>query len=94
MADSLELMLQVCPAPGDDVAGLAALTEWLRGELPDLDVQGVDQLPREAVPAGAAGPADIAGLLFVHLDPKVLRFVLAKVADWAGSQRPDGGGQL
>lgn len=83
MADSLELMLQVCPAPGDDVAGLAALTEWLRGELPDLDVQGVDQLPREAVPAGAAGPADVAGLLFVHLDPKVLRFVLAKVADWA-----------
>jgi hypothetical protein len=82
MADSLELILRVCPAPGDDAGELAALTEWLRGELPDLDVRGVDQLPREAVPVGAAGPADIAGLLFVHLDPKAVRVVLAKVADW------------
>ena len=80
MADSFELILQVCPAPGDDAGELAGR---LRGELPDLDVQEVDRLPGEAVPVGAAGSADIAGLLLAQLDPEALQVVLAKVADWA-----------
>jgi membrane protein YdbS with pleckstrin-like domain len=82
MADSLELILQVCPAPGDDTGELAELAGWLRGEVPGLDVQGSDWLPAEAVPVGAKGSADIAGLLLVQLDPKALQIVLAKVADW------------
>ena len=77
MADSLELILQVCPAPGDNAAELA---RWLRGELPDLDMQEVDRLPGEAVPPGSA---DSGGLLLVQLDPKALQMVLAKVSNWA-----------
>jgi hypothetical protein len=82
MADSGELVLQVCPAPGDDAGELAKRAGWLRGELRDLDVQRVDRLPGEAGPAGAKGVADVAGWLLVQLGPEALRVVLAKVADW------------
>jgi hypothetical protein len=58
------------------------LAGWLRAELLDLDVQGVDQLSGEAVPPGAKGMGAIAGWLAVKLGPAALRAVLAKVADW------------
>lgn len=82
MADSLELILQVRPAPGDDARELAKLAGWLRGELLDLDVQGVDRLPTEAASVGEKGSADIAGLLLVQLDRKAAQLVQAKVTDW------------
>jgi hypothetical protein len=82
MGHSEELVLQVCPIPEDDAAELAKLAGWLRGELLDLDVQGVDRLSEEAAPSGAKGVADIAGWLLVQLGPEALRTVLAKVADW------------
>jgi hypothetical protein len=82
MADSGELVLQVCPALGDDARELAELAGWLRGELLDLDVGGVDRLSGEAVPPGAKGAAAVAGWLLVQLGPEGLRVVLAKVADW------------
>jgi hypothetical protein len=82
MADSGELVLQVCPAPGDDAGELAELAGLLRGELLDLDVSAVDRLPDEAVPPGAKGVAAIAGWLAVQLGPEALRVALAKVADW------------
>jgi len=82
MGDSGNLVLQVCPAPGDDAGDLAELAGWLRGELLDLDVQRVDRLSSEAVPAGAKGVAAIAGWLAVQLGSEGLRTVLAKVADW------------
>ncbi len=82
MADSLELILQVCPALGDDARELAKLAGWLRGELLDLDVQRVNRLPGEVAPVGAKGSANTAGLLSVQLDPKALKFVQAKVTDW------------
>jgi len=82
MAHSGEIVLQVCPSPGDDPEQLAELAARLRGELLDLDVQGVEQLPGEPVPAGAKGMAAIAGWLAVQLGPEALRTVLAKVADW------------
>lgn len=82
MADSGELVLQVCPAPEDGAGELTKLAGWLRGELLDLDVQGVDRLPSEDVPQGAKGLADVAGWLVVQLDPETLRVMLAKVADW------------
>jgi hypothetical protein len=82
MGHSEELVLQVCPAPEDDAAELAKLAEWLRGELLDLDVQGVDQLSEDAAPSGAKGVAATAGWLLVQLGPEVLRTVLAKTADW------------
>jgi hypothetical protein len=82
MADSGGLVLQVCPAPGDDVGELAELAGWLRTELLELDVQDVNPLSSEAVPDGAKGVAAIAGWLLVELGPEALRMVLAKVADW------------
>ena len=82
MGDSGELVLQVCPVPGDDAGDLAELAGWLRGELLDLDVRGVDRLSGEAVPSGAKGVAAVAGWLLVQLGPEALRVVLAKVADW------------
>ena len=82
MADSWELILQVRPASGDDARELAKLAGWLRGELLDLDVQGVDRLSGEAAPVGANGSADTAGLLLVRLDPNVWKVVQAKVAEW------------
>lgn len=82
MADSGKLILQVRPAPDDDAEGLAETTRWLRTELLDLDVWGVDPLPGEDVPSGAKGVAAIAGWLWVELGSEALRTVLAKVADW------------
>jgi len=82
MADSGELILQVCPAPEDDVGELAERTGWLRAELLGLDVRGIGLLPGEDVPSGAKGVADVAGWLWVELGPEALRVVLAKVADW------------
>jgi hypothetical protein len=58
MSDSDGLVLQVCPVPEDDVEELAELTGLLRGELLDLDVSAVDQLPDEAVPLIRLDDAD------------------------------------
>jgi hypothetical protein len=82
MGDSGNLVLRVCPTPGDDAGELTESAGWLRGELLDLDVQGVERLPGEAVPSGAKGVADVAGWLLVQLGPETIRAVLAKVTDW------------
>lgn len=82
MAGSGGVVLQVCPAPGDDADELAELAGWLRAELLDMDVQAVDRLPEQAVPSGTKGAADIAGWLLVQVGPEALRAMLAKVADW------------
>jgi hypothetical protein len=83
MADSGGLVLQVCPALGDDAGDLAELAGRLRIELLDLDVDGVDRLSGEEVPPGSKGVAAIAGWLSVRLGPDALQMVLAKVIDWA-----------
>lgn len=83
MADSGDFILQVYPGQDDDAGELVELTGLLRGELLDLDVAAVEQLPVGAVPAGAKGVAAVAGWLAVQLGPEALRAVLAKVADWA-----------
>lgn len=82
VADSDGFVLQVHPAPDDDAGDLAELTGLLRGELLDLDVAAVEQLPAGAVPAGTKGVAAVAGWLAVQLGPEALRSVLAKLADW------------
>ncbi len=82
MADSGAVVLQVCPAPGDDAGELAEMAGWLRTELLDLDVQAVDRASGEAVPSGAKGVEAVAGWLSVQLGMEALRAVLARVADW------------
>jgi hypothetical protein len=76
------LVLQVCPALGDDAAEVAVLAGWLRDELLDLDVYDVGLVPGEDVPPGAKGVTGIVGWLSVQLGPEALRTLLAKVADW------------
>lgn len=83
VADSDGFVLQVHPAPDDDAGDLAEVTGLLRGELLDLDVAAVEQLPAGTVPAGAKGVSAVAGWLAVQLGPEALRSVLAKLADWA-----------
>lgn len=83
MASSDDLVLQVDPGPEDDVEELAELTGFLQGELLDLDVTAVEQLPDGLVPPGAKGVASIAGWLMLRLGSEGLRVVLVKVADWA-----------
>ena len=83
MADSLELILQVCPAPGDDAGELAALTECLRGELPDLDVRWVDRFRVRPYRWARRARLISLGCFLVRLHPKAVRVVLAKVTDWA-----------
>ena len=83
MADSLELILRVRAAQGDDARELAMLAGWLRSELLDLHVRGVDRLPAEAAPGGAASSADTADLLLVQLAPKAFQAVVARVNAWA-----------
>jgi hypothetical protein len=83
MGDSGELVLQVHAVPGDDAEELAELARWLRDELLDLDVRGVDRLSGEYVPSGAKGVTDVAGWLLVQLGPEAIRTVLASVANWA-----------
>jgi hypothetical protein len=82
MSDSEKLLLQVCAGPGEDAAELAARVGWLRDELLDLDVAGVDRLPDEAVPPGAKGVAAVTEWLLVRLGPEALGSLLAKVGDW------------
>lgn len=83
MRHSGGLLLQVCASSGDDTEYLMDLARLLRGELLELDVAAVDEVPDSGAPAGAKGTAAIAGWLAVQLGPEALKAVVAKVAGWA-----------
>lgn len=82
MAVSGGLVLHVQPGTDDDAGQLADLTELLRCELLDLDVDSVEQVSPGAVPAGTKGVAAVVGWLAVQLGPEALRAVLTKVGTW------------
>jgi len=73
----------VYPGPEDDVEVLAELTNRLRGELLDLDVEAVELIPDAIVPHGSKGLATAVGWLAAQLGPEALRAVLVKVTNWA-----------
>lgn len=82
MGTSGEIILLVCPNPGDDEDDLARMAGWLRSELLDLDVQDVGSVALGDMPLGAKGASAVPAWLLVHLGPEALRAVLAKVGDW------------
>jgi hypothetical protein len=77
------MVLQVQPAPGDDDEDLADLTQRLRAQLLDLDVDSVDHVADTSAPEGAKGLETIVGWLAVKLGKEGLRTVLGAVVDWA-----------
>ena len=81
MADSGELILQVCPAPEDDAGELAEMTGWLRAELLGLDVRGIGLLPGEDVLSGAKGVADADELAEVLGDSDIGASTVTRVVD-------------
>lgn len=90
MADSVGVILQIRQDAEDDAAELAQLAGWLRAELLELEVQSVDPLPSESVPAGAKGAEAIVGWLLVQLGPGGLGTLLAKLRSPTGSPATTG----
>ena len=83
MTNEGDLTVCVCMAPDDDAEERAEVTQRLRAELLDLDVQAVDPVTEADVREGAKGLPAVAGWLAVHLGREGLRTVLVSIAGWA-----------
>lgn len=83
MVEGLDLIVRVTAAAGGDLEDVPGLARLLRAELLDLDVETVEPLTTDTVPAGAKGLSSLVGALSVRLGAAGLRAVLAKVRDWA-----------
>ena len=74
-------------APEGDTTELDELTQNLRREMEESDVERIDLVPGEAVPAGAKGGLVTAhGELNVTLKPAGLPSFLGTVRDWLSRQ--------
>jgi hypothetical protein len=82
--DHSDVFVVVVGARDDDQEDIADLTYRLRVDLLDLDVESVEPVPGEAVPAGAKGLPPGAALLGVRLAGVALKHVLKRVREWAG----------
>ena len=78
-----DIVLRVQPRPDGDDAELASLTQRLRTQLLDLDVDAVDPVADTSQPAGAKGLETLIGWLAVRLGRETLRTVIGGVVDWA-----------
>jgi len=78
-----DVLLQIEPGPGGDDAELTELTQRLRTQLLDLDVDGVDPVSDTSQPEGAKGLETLIGWLAVRLGTEVLRNVIGGVVEWA-----------
>jgi hypothetical protein len=78
------LVLQIEPDQEGDDDELAELTQRLRTDLLDLDVESVDPLRDDKDPEGSKGLGVLIGWLTVRLDGlDRLRAVVGAVAAWA-----------
>lgn len=78
-----DLVLQVAPAPDSDDGEVAELTQRLRAELLELDVDSVDPIADAAEAAGAKGLETLVGWLAVRLGKEGLRAAISVVVNWA-----------
>lgn len=78
-----DVILQVQGGPDDDDAEIAGLTQRLRGQLLDLDVESVDPVADITESVGAKGLEALIGWLAVRFGKEGLRTVVAAVANWA-----------
>jgi hypothetical protein len=83
MTDVEGLILQVQPPPDGDDDELSELTQRLRVQLLDLDVDSVDQVAGASERKGAKGLETLIGWLTVRLGKAALRTVISAVVDWA-----------
>ncbi|MDH2388189.1 hypothetical protein QCN29_05170 [Streptomyces sp. HNM0663] len=76
--------MRVVPGVDEDAAELDALARQLRAELLELDVDGVERLTAEDLPALAKGVGTTMGALVVRLGiTQGLRAVVNAVKRWA-----------
>lgn len=78
-----DVVLRVQPWSDGDDAELANLTQRLRTQLLDLDVDAVDPVADTSQPEGAKGLESLIGWLAVRLGKEGLRTVIGAVVDWA-----------
>lgn len=78
-----DLVLQVEPAPDGDDGEVAELTQRLRAQLLELDVDSVDPIADTSEVAGAKGLETLVGWLAVRLGKEGLRTAVAAVVNWA-----------
>jgi hypothetical protein len=89
MAGVDALIVRVQPSADDDDSGLAGMTQRLRAQLLELDVDSVDPVAGPAAPAGAKGLETVFGWLAVHLGQEGLRKVIGAVVSWATREGHD-----
>lgn len=78
-----DVILQVQGGPDDRDAEVAKLTQRLRDQLLDLDVESVDPVTDTTESVGAKGLEALIGWLAVRFGKEGLRTVVAAVANWA-----------
>jgi hypothetical protein len=83
------LVLQVQQLPDGDDEELSELTQQLRAQLLELDVDSVDLVVGTSAPGGAKGLQTLIGWLAVRFGKEGLQTVVAAVAGWAGRTRHD-----
>lgn len=84
-----QLVLQVQQLPDGDDEELSELTQQLRAQLLELDVDSVDLVAGTSAPGGAKGLETFIGWLAVRFGKEGLRTVIAAVAGWAARTRHD-----
>jgi hypothetical protein len=78
-----DVVLRVQPWSDGDDTELANLTQRLRTQLLELDVDAVDPVSNTSQPEGAKGLETLIGWLAVRLGKEALRTVIGEVVDWA-----------
>jgi hypothetical protein len=89
-ANPAELTVEVQAGPDNDAAELTQLTDRLRAELLDLDVDAVRRLAVREVPEDSKGTGWLAaGQLMVGLvaTPEVLAAIISTVQSWLSRNR-------
>lgn len=88
MGDARRLAVQILATRDDQPDDVDRLTQTLRDELLELDVDAVDPLDEPDPPAGAKGLGVLAGWLAVQCgSPEVLQAVTSALGAWAGRAR-------
>jgi hypothetical protein len=89
MENANPLVVQVQQLPDGDDEELSELTQQLRAQLLELDVDSVDLVAGTSAPGGAKGLETLIGWLAVRFGTEGLRTVIAAVAGWAARTRHD-----
>jgi hypothetical protein len=78
-----DVVVRVQPCSDGDDTELVELTQRLRTQLLDLDVDAVDPVANASQPAGAKGFETLVGWLAVRRGKEGLRTVIGAVVEWA-----------